>query len=274
MLGSILSPVVQLDRNNLRDLEQNDYVVGPKADGERAVLQFQSSTGSFFLLRQSCPPTRIEGAYTGAVLNDGFLLDTEVVIFPSGTQLILAFDVCAPQGGKHYVKRRNLLNDILRSVSIPNLHLKPIAPAHQAESMWEIWQHCQYPIDGLIFTPVDKMYNARSIKWKPQSNLTLDIALGEPFEENESDSCFVPCLFDCAQYTTASDVVNSAHGMLGYISHVPFCTLTILNKLRPSVCQNPFIWIPLFARTIIHYDVQTAVYYVLGLIQTLEQPLA
>ena len=69
-------------------------MVGPKADGERAMLLFQSTTNSFYLIRQTCSPILIKGTYTGPNIEGGFILDTEVVVTSSGLQLILAFDTC------------------------------------------------------------------------------------------------------------------------------------------------------------------------------------
>jgi hypothetical protein len=188
---AMMSPVVQLNTLNRRMLETGDYMVGPKADGERAMLLFQSATNSFYLIRQSCSPILIKGTYTGPNIEGGFILDTEVVVTSSGLQLILAFDVCKLgrcaeleinshsifQRYTSFSQRHKVLKAILQSVLMPNLRLKLMVPSHQAESMWKVWQHCPYPIDGLISTRVDNYDVVPAIKWKPPSNLTLDIAL-------------------------------------------------------------------------------------------------
>ena len=195
----MMSPVVQLDKCNQTYPETNDYMVGPKADGDRTMLLFQPDGSSFYLINHSCPPKRIEGTYTGQKIK-GFVLDTEVVISSTGSQLILAFDVSDIGRSAYQYKqklhsfssRRNILKTLIQSISIPNLYLKAIAPSHQAESMWEVWQHLPYPIDGLIFTPIKgRQRNARTIKWKPKTHLTLDIALGEIIGKEEGGSSYI-----------------------------------------------------------------------------------
>ena len=216
MLKELVKPVVQLDNFNRKYLETADYVVGPKAVGESALLQFHHDN-SFYLIRESFPPISIKGTYSGPKMKSTFFIEVVIVKASSGSELILAFDVyiadqCVDVGypakvqiqatpvqpALSYIERHNLLKTLIRFISIPNLYLKPIAPSHKADLMWEVsWQHFPYPIDGLIFTRIHQLADTPScIKWKQQTNLTINVALGEPIQETDESSCFVVHLKD------------------------------------------------------------------------------
>ena len=200
----MLSPVVQLDKKNKMNLETESYVVGPKADGDRAQLLFEPKTAFLYLITQSSSPLLLEGTYIG-LEKDAFILDTEVVSTSSGKKVILAFDICAVQNSQmpfsrtsqmSFFQRQKQLERMIESISIPNLYLKPVAPSYEAETMWEIWQHLPFPIDGLVFTRIEGRYAEPSIKWKPQVHLTLDIALGEPTIQKDDQCIFNAYLYD------------------------------------------------------------------------------
>ena len=148
MLKELVKPVVQLDNFNRKYLETADYVVGPKAVGESALLQFHYDN-SFYLIRESCPPISIKGTYCGPKMKSTFFIEVVIVKASSGSELILAFDVynadqCVDVGypakvqiqatpvqpALSYIERHNLLKTLIRFISIPNLYLKPIAPSH------------------------------------------------------------------------------------------------------------------------------------------------
>ncbi|KAL7485405.1 hypothetical protein ACHAW6_011005 [Cyclotella cf. meneghiniana] len=90
----LVEPVCHLTVENFREIVDFTYVVGPKADGERALLIGAWFTNDIFLLSMSGAVTRIDGTQTCSTLR-GFILDVEVVCGPGGSQLVLAFDVLA-----------------------------------------------------------------------------------------------------------------------------------------------------------------------------------
>ena len=238
------SPVEQLTQRNRSSLETDDYVVGPKADGERAFLVFEAATSTFYLIRHLLPPTKIEGSYIGPPILGGFILDTEVVVTFSGDQLILAFDVYPTiednliYRNTVFKERRDTLTKILNSVVMPNLQLKPIAPSHKALSMWEIWRHCHY-YKGLVFNRLGGKLCEPAIKWKPPDKLTIDVALGKPIESNSFGSCFAAHLY--GKYTIdddSNDDVVFVDSVLQKLDHKPFPTLIHLPWSEKSINQN------------------------------------
>ncbi|KAL7519993.1 hypothetical protein ACHAWX_004749, partial [Stephanocyclus meneghinianus] len=52
-----------------------------------------------------------------------------------------------------YLERRGILSEIVDSVAMAGLLLKPISDAADAPFVWAGAQKLPYPIDGLVFTP-------------------------------------------------------------------------------------------------------------------------
>ena len=84
----LVEPAIHLTVDTVSDLVDFDYVVGPKADGERALLIGLRHTSDVFLVKMSGSVARVEGARTGPLR--GFVLDVEVVAGPGGSQMILS----------------------------------------------------------------------------------------------------------------------------------------------------------------------------------------
>lgn len=220
----------QLYLRNKVEIEIGEYMVSPKADGERALLHFTSN--AFYLLRKSIPCTNIMGTFDTEVLFHNscfydFILDVEVVTLSCGTIIILLFDVIKVLlisiEERNFLERRTFLDKLMPAIKISNLFLKPIATCRQAESMWELWQHLPYPISGLIFICVPRdiwRYPLiMSMEWKPKSKIILDVALGEAFEKKDNMSHFLAHLN--LDHDFNKEYISSANGILLGTKHMP-----------------------------------------------------
>ena len=214
----LVEPVCHLTVDNISNLVDFPYVVGPKADGERALLIGDWSTSNVFLLNMSGSVLHMQGAHTGSLC--GFILDVEVANGPDGSQLVLSFDVLAlhpkidlsghGRSGKWdeikfpslvgstplniitaYQERREILSAIVDSTTMAGLLMKPIADAADASTIWAKAQKLPYPVDGLIFTPCCHDSTQQiPYKWKPPQQLTIDVALGNKLRQEDEKSLF------------------------------------------------------------------------------------
>ncbi|OEU08649.1 hypothetical protein FRACYDRAFT_249545 [Fragilariopsis cylindrus CCMP1102] len=275
-----ISASSHLTHDKIHYLENYDYVVGPKAVGERMLLLWLGKTnkhlylispaklhnvgynsfGYFyddneaFLIQNG---VELEGDYNGNI--DNFLLETEVVT--EGTpsyQVVLAFDIVDipsetytkyqrhregcdlfnQYGGRgqrrindSYIKRHELLREIVEKISTPGLFVRPVVSANKSYNMWkDHWNNLPYKTDGLVFTPVfyndyhNDSYlikNSRSVlKWKPSNELTIDVAIGGPQERNQTHTRFLTYIYERDTYSrfippqNISDSVQGCHWSL------------------------------------------------------------
>ena len=146
--------VKQLDHDDIQILQDNHYLVGPKADGYHAMLLYNSDLSTFHLISDSHLPQRIDGTYEGEKAIS-FLLEAEVITTTTGSREILVYDICAIdnrcvelhhlwnldlmyQGNMVYsinsfLERSRFLNILKRSIHIPELHLKPVADTNSLD---------------------------------------------------------------------------------------------------------------------------------------------
>lgn len=92
-----------------------------------------------------------------------------------------------------YLERRGILSEIVDSIAMAGLLLKPISDAADAPSVWTSTQKLPYPIDGLVFMPACYRYSYPyffQFKWKPLQKLTLDVALGNKLIQEDERSLF------------------------------------------------------------------------------------
>ena len=154
----------------------------------------------------------MEGDYHGDI--DNFVLQTEVVTVGTPSyQVVLAFDII--DGGKgrrritdSYIKRNELLKEIVEKISTQGVFVKPIVSADKSSNMWkDHWNNLPFRIDGLVFTPVS--YNDDSFRiendhpvlnWKPTNELTIDVAIGGPQERNQTHTRFLAYIYDKVTY--------------------------------------------------------------------------
>jgi hypothetical protein len=236
-----LQPVVFLTKENVSILEEHEYMVAPKADGQRALLLCEQNTFDVYLIHPHQAPARLTGRYVGPrQKSTGFLIDAEVVKIGINTSWILAFDILSMEAditldGKTYnawdlhlrdrvpalEKRHELLVALVKNLTVQGLFVKPLMPAQEALQVHESLESLPYKTDGLVFTPRICSTNLSTLKWKPPSKLSLDVAIGGPLVRGSSTSCFIAYLdaedtfSRMSPVTTVSQVVPP--------SHIPFC---------------------------------------------------
>lgn len=255
---SLADPVHHLTVRNVSALIELPFAVGPKADGERALLIGDRSTSDVSLLKMSGSIVPIEGARMGSLR--GFILDVEVVDGPGQSKLVLAFDVLCTQNmelsrsglpeelisrlhknqKQHvtkkflcYPERREVLDVIVTSTVMKGLLVKPIADVADVRTVLSQAQRLPYSIDGLVFTPLDahggtaQRHNpkvAHMYKWKPPHQLTIDVALGNEIWRGEGSSLYRVYLSDLSrdggQDNWRPDLVGTS--FIGPKGHTPF----------------------------------------------------
>ncbi|CAB9506434.1 mRNA cap guanine-N7 methyltransferase [Seminavis robusta] len=258
-MKQLVTPVSFLTRENVEWLETLDYVVSPKADGQRMLLLCEQQTFELYLVHpsSSLPPIKLNGKYFGPRLKSaGFLLDAEVVEVGT-SRWILAFDVLAMEADMEFdghrfkawdqgmgsydvpclKERHRLLESLTKVMKVPGLLMKPVKPSNEACKVKERLQTLPYPTDGLVFTPAND-HGLRALKWKPKIELTLDVALGGPIETGPTTTRFVAYLMaeiDCdisLPAKTADDVVPP--------DHVPFCICRLTGSIRMLAPREEF----------------------------------
>lgn len=255
-------PVQHVTWDNKKDLSSVPYMVSPKADGVRKMLLCERTTGDIYLMgTNSKTPVQVAGAKGNTIR--GFVLDTEEVILSSGDRLVVAFDVLAIDYGAlgrlsiaggwdvgtlslfllpkpHKVltinsleQRYQLLKDLVGTISMSHLIVKPLWPTSKTEFVWKMYSSLPYPVDGLIFVPMSAKNSSskktlRTFKWKPTDKLTIDVAVGDgsALTNEPSGKVFVPYLYSPPRrdYTWQSDY-SSLYSDLAQITrarHAPF----------------------------------------------------
>jgi hypothetical protein len=254
-----LQPVAFLTKENVSILEKHEYMVTPKADGQRALLLCEQNTFDVYLIHPHQPPSRLIGRYVGPRQKSaGFLIDAEVVKIGMNTSWILAFDILSMEAdisldGKTYnawdldhednvpplEKRHELLVALVENLTVQGLFVKPLMPAQEAFQVQKSLESLPYKTDGLIFTPRTCGVYLPTLKWKPPSKLSLDVAIGGPLVRGNSTSCFIAYL-DAERYpfsrmspvTTVSRVVPP--------SHIPFCMSDYYDDIDEDHAEEAF----------------------------------
>jgi len=238
---SALQPVHYLTMENVRILKEQEYMVAPKADGQRALLLCEQC--DVYLINPSpLSHSQLHGRYVGP-RQQGFLIDAEVVMV-GNTRWILAFDILSMEEGfdhqgtfypawdvplRYRVPslevRHGILVSLVNDMKVQGLFVKPLRPAQEASHVKHSLDSLPYKTDGLVFTPRGCDINLPTLKWKLPNKYTLDIAIGEPIERSPLTTRFIaylnadetdpgPCETD-TPVTTASEVVPQGHR--------PFC---------------------------------------------------
>ena len=215
----------QLTLKNTRFLEKQTYFVSPKADGTPVALFCDTQTGSFQKISRKCEEFSISSIDGSRSKIGGFLIDAEEVAISPGCILFLAYDLLAiDHAALSYfgmsecvrsdlaympiligsiIERHRLLEAIVSQSNLPNLFVKPIYNAHECLEVWKMKEKFPYPVDGLIFSPFIQIKRMEStsiylnctrplptLKWKPLEDLTLDVAVGDVCESNDSTRYF------------------------------------------------------------------------------------
>ena len=270
---NLQKPVQHLTWDNKDALSTVQYMVSPKADGVRKMLVCERSAGDIYLIgTNNKTPVQVAGA-KGSTIR-GFVLDTEEVILSSGDMLVVAFDVLAidssalsmlPMFGawdcdtvsslfltksqkvlaiNSLEQRYQLLKDLVGTISMSHLIVKPLWPTSKTEFVWKMSSSLPYPVDGLIFVPMSAKKLTRekhlTFKWKPTDKLTIDVAVGSAFANEPSGKVFVPHLYGIwrgGHPTSSSDL-----GQVIHPEHAPF----------QVDCRNREVFVQVQGQ---HYDV-------------------
>jgi len=279
----------QLTLENTRFLEKQTYYVSPKADGTPVALFCDIETGSFHKISRkfgefSSGP--IDGSRSKI---GGFLIDAEEVVISPGCVVFLAYDLLAidfatlsyfgmtdcvksdlsnirkPKLIGSFIERHRLLEAIVIQSDLPNLIVKPIYNAHECVEVWKMKEKFPYPVDGLIFSPSKQIKKQRikcmyldyrytsytTLKWKPLEDLTLDVAVGDVTESNDSTSYFNVYLYK--PYAKPGILINRIK-KIRHSQHV-CCGLTVSDSLQFTevaeessmqikVPKNDSLWAP------------------------------
>ena len=169
---------ISIERIHFEILEKNDYVVSPKADGQRYLLVVKDNIS--VLINRAFEEEEVKFRYhKDAKL--GTVLDVERV--KSGK--ILVFDAYQVNGV--VVKDMNLnerleaaekvVKGILKTTKDKvRMEMKPVFPRKEVEKAF--LGEFEYETDGLIFTPVNEPIRSGThrtmFKWKPRDKNTVD----------------------------------------------------------------------------------------------------
>jgi hypothetical protein len=248
-------PVQHVTWDNKNDLSSVPYMVSPKADGVRKILLCERSAGDIYLIgTNNKKPVQVAGA-KGSWIR-GFVLDTEEVILSSGDRLVVAFDVLAIDSSAvnmlarypstrsssvlrkakkvHKVltinsleQRYQLLKEIVATVSMSHLIVKPLWPTSETEFVWKMSSSLPYPVDGLIFVPMSAKNSSSkknlTFKWKPTDKLTIDLAVGSAITNEPRGEVFIPYLHAPSSRWEGGHPTSSRDlGLVIHHGHAPF----------------------------------------------------
>jgi len=225
----------QLTLENASFLWQEKYFVSLKADGTPVALFCDIETGSFHKISRPFGEfSRVSFDGSRSKIG-GFLIDAEEVVISPGCVVFLAYDLLAidfaalsyfgmtdcvksdlsnirkPKLIGSMIERHRLLEAIVSQSDLPNLTVKPIYNAHECAEVWKMKEKFPYPVDGMIFSPSQKIKRQKNksiylncsdtrslptLKWKPLEDLTLDVAVGDVNESNDSTSYFNVYLYN------------------------------------------------------------------------------
>lgn len=183
----IMPKVETLTGKELGMLADN-YAVVDKADGLRVVL-YIDDTGKVYRLFNSLIFTDL-GLNIGKTQKElhGSLIDTE---YMENTDIYYAFDIIIHQSKD---VRSLPFKDRYKCLLKFKDKLDKIVVKQFETEYPDFFKACQevyyrphpYNLDGLVFTPLDGSYEAKSLKWKPLKDLTIDfiVKIRKSYQEN------------------------------------------------------------------------------------------
>lgn len=162
-----ISQVVNLDLKTLVKLEGN-YAVTDKADGERALIYIDNNGDCYSINKAlSVTPLNKNVKRNHCSIVDSELIDGEPYLFDC--IIYKKKDL----RNEHFPKRYEQLKNFEKQFNIKKFSFKDLQK--ESEKIWKA-KH-PYKLDGLIFTPLDKVYVEPSVKWKPPSMQTADFLI-------------------------------------------------------------------------------------------------
>lgn len=177
--------------DNLLDTRVNDMAVTVKLDGIRQFLYITRS-GTYAL----GPPTDMYCIGKGIPHLNGTLLDTEKYDGPDGITYY-AFDVLFSRGASvrqaRFQERMNILQNLVNAIDAEkgeykvikkHFYTKGTVYEKVSDALGWIEENPDYASDGLIFQPPIWYKNKHTKKWKPSSQLTIDVKFEKKRDEN------------------------------------------------------------------------------------------
>jgi mRNA (guanine-N7-)-methyltransferase len=160
---------ISLDHSTLHKIKKN-YSVSEKIDGERKLLFLNGDRGYligsdlklklFLHLTENIDFTLLDGEFY-----EGNMYIFDILIHSQKNVCYLKF-----------IEREKIYKDIVNTLGINILRCKNF---RRGENIFAICSEVinskfDYPLDGLIFTPLDEGYYNDSFKWKPKEYQTID----------------------------------------------------------------------------------------------------
>ena len=192
-------PVTFLEKH-LSYLEKNKYAVSPKADGVRYLFFVDNDGNSFFLKRDLEIDENIEEEFY-IELPDlaGTVIDGELVKINKTDYIFLGFDLLFFAGKsweqENLITRHNILDNVINLIKLQTpenikfvmKEVKYSFTMDAAQDMLNRTHKLKYPMDGLIFTPIDQPYireiaterqgRLPVLKWKPPTENSIDFLM-------------------------------------------------------------------------------------------------
>lgn len=169
---------ISIERRHFSLLEKGEYVVSPKADGQRYLLVVKDDVS--VLINRAFEEEPISFRFKRDA-KSGTILDVERV----NNGKILVFDAYQVNGTvvkdlsltERLSHAENVVKGILKtSKDKVRIEMKPVFPRKDVEKA--IFGDFDYETDGLIFTPVKEPIRSGThetmFKWKPKNKNTVD----------------------------------------------------------------------------------------------------
>ena len=176
---------ISIERKHMRHLNNADYVVSPKADGERFLLSVKDNRS--VLINRLMNEFSIEFRYRMDA-RMGTILDVEMVKDRRGNTLMLVFDCYEAHGkslrdsplGERLLAAENIVKGILKTKRDKvKIDMKPVFSLKSLA--FAVNNDFGYVTDGLIFTPKHEPARCGThntlFKWKPLHLNTVDFLI-------------------------------------------------------------------------------------------------
>ncbi len=186
-------------KKHLDTIEKNEYAVSPKADGVRYLLFIDNDGNSYFLKRDiTYDDDLMEDLYMELPDLAGTVIDGELLKI-GNNYVFLTFDLLFFAGKswekENLIVRHKILDNVLKLLKLQtpeNLKvvMKEVVYGNTmsaSKNMLNRTHKLKYPMDGLIFTPVNRPYrreiardNGRELpvlKWKPPTENSIDFLM-------------------------------------------------------------------------------------------------
>jgi ubiquinone/menaquinone biosynthesis C-methylase UbiE len=160
---------ISLDHSTIHKIKKN-YSVSEKIDGERRLLLLNGNRGYLIGSDLKLKLFLHLPFHVNFTLLDGEFYENIMFIFD--VLIHSQKNIC----NEKFIDRETIYKDIVKNINLNNLRCKNF---RRGENIFEICSEIlnykfEYPLDGLIFTPINDGYYNDSYKWKPKEYQTID----------------------------------------------------------------------------------------------------